>query len=284
MKKVFALLLALALAIAALPALAEENASIVRVSDITLSYVSASGSRSAHFENATLLVALGTSEGAPTLQLMFDSGEGQAVDAVMQIVEDRVLFTMGGLSATYAVSLDRFATGLNTGADVAKGISQALALAGAHMDVVLYAITREGEDGMRALEAPVPMPKLMQVLQAMLSLADGVEAAEDAGLGDLQARIEGLEGEAQLDFHYNPEIGVFDLSAVQNGTGMRLSGAFTMTFEPMTFLDITTDDIEICDLMNLTDTQRDNLKGELGMLFPKFMDFAGGAGLGGILP
>ena len=115
MKKFLAALMAIALALSMLAALAEENASIIRMSNMKLSYVSESGTGSADFHNATLLIALGNPEGAPTLQMMFDSGEGQAVDAVMQIVGNQVLFSMGGLSATYAVSLDRFAVGLNTG-------------------------------------------------------------------------------------------------------------------------------------------------------------------------
>lgn len=284
MKKLFAALLALALALSAPLALAEQNASIVRMTDMKLSYVSPEGSNSASFTDATLLMALGDSEGAPTMQLMFESGEGQAVDAVMQIVDGRVLFAMGGLSATYAFSLDRFASDGNTGVDVASGISRALSLAGAHLDVVLYAITQPDESGMRVLDSSMPMPQLMQVLRAMLSLADGVESVEDAGLDELQARMESAEGEARLSFRYSPETGAFDLAAIQDGTGIRLSGMFTMTFEPMTFIDITTDDVEICDVSNMTDAQRETLRGELGMLFPKLVDYAGGAGLDGIAP
>ena len=34
----------------------------------------------------------------------------------------------------------------------------------------------------------------------------------------------------------------------------------------------------------LTDAQREELQGELGMLFPKFRDYAGGAGMDGFVP
>ena len=284
MKKFLAALMAIALALSMLAALAEENASIIRMSNMKLSYVSESGTGSADFHNATLLIALGNPEGAPTLQMMFDSGEGQAVDAVMQIVGNQVLFSMGGLSATYAVSLDRFAVGLNTGEDVGKGVSQALAIAGSHLDVLLYAVTTEGEDGMRSVEAPVPMPQLLQVVQAMLSLANGAETSEDVDLEELRARVDSLGGETRLGFRYNPETGAFDLAAVQDGKGMQLSGIFSISYEPMNFLDITTEDVEICDLMNLTDAQREDLQGELSMLFPKFRDFAGSTGMDGFAP
>ena len=284
MKKFLAALMALALAASMLAALAEDNAGIIRISNLKLSYVSDTHTSSADFQHATLLIALGTSEGAPTLQMMFDSGEGQAVDAVMQLVDEQVLFSMGGLSATYAVSLDRFGADLSTGENMGQGVSQALAIAAPHLDALLYAITNEGEDGMRSLEAPVHIPQLLQVVQAMLTLADGVESAEDMGLEDLRARVGSLEGEARLGFRYTPETGAFDLAAVQDGKGMRLSGTFAISYEPMTFLDITTEDVEICDLMNLTDAQRENLQGELGMLFPKLREFAGGAGMDGFAP
>ena len=284
MKKLFALVLILALALFAPAALAEQNASIVRITDMKLSYASPSGSSSASFRDANLLLALGVAKGAPTLQLMFESGEGQAVDAVMQIVEDRILFSMGGLSATYAFSLDRFATDGNTGADIGRGLTQALTLAGAHLDVVLYAITMPDESGMRSLESSMPMPQLMQILRAMLSLADGTEAAGDMGLDELQARMERAQGEARLSFRYSPETGAFDIAAIQDGTGIRLTGTFEMAFEPMEFIDITSEDVEIVDAANLTDAQRETLQGELGMLFPKLVDYAGGAGLDGIAP
>ena len=58
MKKFLAALMAIALALSMLAALAEENASIIRMSNMKLSYVSESGTGSADFHNATLLIAL----------------------------------------------------------------------------------------------------------------------------------------------------------------------------------------------------------------------------------
>ena len=275
MKKLVALLLALAALAASFSALAEENASIVRVSDISLSYVGESGARSMRFEDASLTAALGLSEGAPTLQLMFENGAGQAVDAVAQLVDRDVLLAMGGISATYSVSLDRFASPGNSGADIARGLSKVLSLAISHLDVLLYAVTREGEDGMRSLTMPLPMPQLIAAAEAMLSAGVSDEAGQDSALSELMDRVESLEGEAQLGFRYDPATGLFALAAVQGGAGMRLSGTMSITFEPRTFIDITPEGVEVWDLFNLTEAQQEELQGELGILLPKLLDYAG---------
>lgn len=275
MKKLVALLLALATLAASVFAMAEENASIVRVSDVSLSYVGQSGARSVRFEDASIVAALGFSEGAPTLQLMFDNGMGQAVDAVAQLADKDLLLSMGGISATYSVSMDHFATPGNSGEDIAKGLSQSLSLAISHLDVLLYAVTREGVDGMRSLTVPLPMPQLIAAADAMLEGAASDEEGQSAALNELMERVESLQGEAQLGFRYDPATGLFDLAAIQDGAGMRLSGTMTITFEPMTFIDITPEGVEVWDLLNLTEEQQEELQGEIRILFPKLLDFVG---------
>ena len=283
MKKIVALLLVLLMLAASLTTLAEGNASIVRMSDISLSYVSGNRARSARFGNASLTLALGLSEGAPTLQMMFENDFGQAVDAVVQLVGEDVLFSMGGISATFALDLDHFSTPGNSGEDIAKGLSAALSVAGSHLDVVLYALTRDEGNGMRSVTAPLPMPQLIRAAEAILAVGDG-EDNQDATLEELRGKVTSLEGEAMMGFRYNPDNGQFELSAVQNGTGMRLSGTMAMTFEPMTFIDITPEYGEVWDLMNMTPQQQETLRGELQILFPKLLDYANGTGMDGIMP
>lgn len=283
MKKIVALLLAMLVLAGSLTALAEGNASIVRISDMALSYVSGDRARSARFGNASLTLALGMSENAPTLQMMFESDYGQAVDAVVQLVEENVLFSMGGLSATFALDLDHFSTPDNSGEDMAKGLSAALSVAGSHLDVVLYALTRDEGNGMRSVSAPLPMPQLIRAAEAILAAGAG-EDEQDTALDELRDRVASLEGEAMMGFRYNLDNGQFELSAVQNGTGMRLSGTMAMSFEPMTFIDTTPEYGEVWDLMNMTPEQQETLRGELQILFPKLLAYADGTGMGGIMP
>ena len=81
MKRIVALLLALTLALG-LSCLAEADASVVRLGDLTLSYADESGVRSVRFEGASLTLAIGEPEGMPTVQASFDNGNGQMVDGV----------------------------------------------------------------------------------------------------------------------------------------------------------------------------------------------------------
>ena len=282
MRKMVALLLVL-IALLGLTARAESNASIVRLSGLALSYVEPGGARSVRFNSASMRIALGASEGAPTIQATFDNGEGQAVDGVAQIVGREILLSMGGITGTYAVDLETFATEGNSGDDIAKGLSGALSLAGAHLDVVLYAITREEANGMRALEVPLPVPQLITAAEGLLSVTAGMDATQDMDMDELRERMENMGEDAMLGFRYNASTGAFELAAVQGGRGMRLSGTMEMSFEPTTFIDIT-DDEEKYDLLHMPPEVLEQLRGELNMILTKFVNFADGSGLNGIIP
>ena len=281
MKRMLALVLALA-ALLGVAAHAETKASIVRLSDLALSYVSGGSRRSVRFADATLTLAMGTSSGAPTVQANFDNGAGQVVDGVAQIAGREILLSMGGLTGTYAIDLQAFAGPEDSGEDIARGLSGALSLAGSHLDVVLYAITQEDADGMRSVEVPLPMPQLISAAEAMLSVTEGMEATQEMDLDGLYSRVENMGEQAVLSLRYSMESGAFELAAIQDGRGMRLTGTMDMAFEPMTFIDIT-DDEEKYDLLNLSPEALEQLRGELNMILIKFVNFAGGTGLDDII-
>ncbi len=282
MKKLIALALVLA-ALLGLAARAESKASIVHMSDLALSYVGSNGTRSVRFDGARLTLAMGDSQGAPTVQLSFENDFGQAVDAVAQIAGHSILLSVGGISGVYVVDLGRFVAEGSTVDELAGGLSKALSLAGAHLDVVLYAITSPEADGSRSVQVPLPMPQLIGAAEAVLDSAGNVQGAEDMNLEALSQRMETMNGEAVLEFSYNQDTGAFELEAIQEGRGMRLSGTMEMSFEPMTFIDINAEEERI-DVMNITPEQLDQFKGELGMVMAKFSDFAEGTGLDGIIP
>ena len=156
MKRIVALAL-VCLALLGLCARAESNAGIVYLSDLELGALEAGRVRSVRFDGATLRVALGESKGGSTVQVTFDNGEGQVVDGVAQLAGQQILLSMGGLSGTYIVDLDTFATEGNPAGDIAKGLNGALSLAGSHLDVLLYAITSEQSDGIPSPRAWRPL-------------------------------------------------------------------------------------------------------------------------------
>lgn len=282
MKRAVALALVL-MALLGMAALAETDASVIRMSDLSLAYADGNGTRSARFDGAALTISLGEPNGMPTVQANFDNGNGQVVDAVLQLVDQQVLLSMGGISATYAVDLQAFAGEGNSAKDLANGLRHTLSLAGTHLDVVLYAITREGENGMRSVQAPLPMPQLISAAEALLAVRADAQDSQEADLNEVYQRVEAMGEEAMLGFRYNPATGAFDLAAVQDGRGMRLSGTLQMTSEPMNFIDISGDE-ERLDALNLTTEQMEDLRSELDMVLVKYADFLTGAGMDGLMP
>ena len=288
MRRLVALLLSLALllgisALAEPASPAETEASILRLTDLSLAYVDESGMRSVRFEGSSLTAAIGISQGAPTLQVNFANDNGQMVDGVVQLAGREVLLSMGGISGTYAIDLQNFTGEGDNADDTVRGLTQVLQLAGSHLDVVLYAMTRDDGSGVRSLEVPLPMPQLISSAESLLSVTRGMEATQDVDLDELYQQVEALDDEAVLHFSYSPETGAFELSAIQNGRGMRLSGTMQLTNETMTFINIT-DDEEKLDALHLTPRQLEDLRSELDMVLVKYGDFVTAIGLNDIMP
>ncbi len=288
MNKLAALVLALALllgvaALAEPVPVAETEASILRLTELTMAYVDENGMRSVRFEGSSLTAAIGVSEGAPTLQVNFANDNGQMVDGVVQLAGREVLLSMGGISGTYAIDLQAFTSEEGSADDTVRSLTQVLQLAGSHLDVVLYAMTRDDGNGMRSVEVPLPMPQLISSAESLLSVTEGMEATQDVDLDELYQQVEALNDEAVLRFNYSPETGAFELSAIQNGRGMRLSGTMQLTNEMMTFINIT-DDEEKLDALNLTPMQLEDLRSELDMVLVKYGDFVTAVGLDNLMP
>ena len=105
MKRMAALALALWMMLAPW-AMAEESAGTLRLDQLSLSHVTPAGTRRVDFWGISLFFALGTPNGMPTLQGTFDNGQGQLVDAVVQLVDSEIQFSMGGISGIYALDLN----------------------------------------------------------------------------------------------------------------------------------------------------------------------------------
>lgn len=282
MKKLFALMLALML-LAGLAAQAETNATVVRLSNLSLAAVNGGSARSVKFNKAALQFAVGVPNGITTLQSNFDNGNGQVVDAVLQVVDREIRFSMGGLTGVFIIDLNAFATEGNSGDAIARGLNEALTLAGTHLDMVLYAITQDDGKGMRSVEVPLPATQLIVAAEGLLSVAEGMDAAEDIDLDGLHDSVQSIGDGAVLSFRYNPSSGAFELSAVQNGRGMRMSGTMTIGVEPMTFFEVS-DAEERYDVLNLSPETLAQIQGEMNMILKKLVNYAGGTGLDKLIP
>ena len=278
MKKIVAVALALMLALASVAACAESTAGALALSKLSISGVSGGRTRSVKLENMSLWMLLGSVEGIPTLEVSFDNGKGQAVDAIFQILDTRLLVSIGGVSGTYYVDLTSISSEPGRGEMVAKAVGSALALAGPHLDVLLYALTTEDAKGVRTLEIPLPDDMYIAVADSVLNIVEGLETAEEIAGGDLEHMVDELEGGAKLRLSYKPDSGDIEIAALQNGRGLQLSAHMDMTIEDAVFVNISEDEMQY-DLMNISDAQMDELRGELDIIAKKFGKFALGSGL-----
>ena len=155
MKKTVAVALVLMLLLTSAAACAE-SAGALSLSKLSISSVSGRRSSTVKLRKMSLSMLLGSVEGIPTLEINFDNGKGQQVDAIMQIVGTRLLVSIGGVSGTYYVDLTSIASEPGKGEMVAKAVGSALALAGPHLDVLLYALTTEDSKGVRSMEIKIP--------------------------------------------------------------------------------------------------------------------------------
>ena len=279
MKKIVAVALALALLLASVAACAESAAGALSLSKLSISGVSNGRVRSVKLKNMSISMLLGSVEGIPTLEVNFDNGKGQQMDAIMQIVDTRLLVSVGGVSGTYYVDLTSVASDPAKGETVAKTVGSALALAGPHLDVLLYALTTEDADGVRTLEIPLPDDIYIAVADSVLSIVEGLETAEEIAGGELAHQAEEeLQGGAVLRLRYKPTTGEIEIAAMQGGRGIQLSAQMEMSIEDAVFVNISEDEMQY-DLMNIDDAQMNELRGELAIIALKFGKFALGLGL-----
>ena len=277
MKKIVAVALVLMLLLASAAACAE-SAGALSLSKLSISSVSGGRTSTVKLRKMSLSMLLGSVDNIPTLEVNFDNGKGQQVDAIMQIVGTRLLVSVGGVSGTYYVDLTSIASEPGQGEMVAKAVGSALALAGPHLDVLLYALTTEDAKGVRTLEIPLPDDMYIAIADSVLSIVEGLETAEEIAGGELAHQVDELQGGAALRLSYKPSTGEIEIAALQNGRGLQLSAHMDMTIEDAVFVNISEDEMQY-DLMNIDEAQMEELRGELDIIALKFGKFALGSGL-----
>lgn len=279
MKKIVAVALALALLLASVAACAESTAGALSLRRMTVSSFSNGDTRSVKLNKMTMSMLLGSVEGIPTLQVTFDDGKGQQVDGVLQIVDTRLLVSLGGVSGTYYIDLSAIASEPGQGEMVAKAIGSALTLAGPHLDLLLYALTTENAKGVRTLEIPLPDDMYVAVADSVLSIVEGLEAAEEIAGDEPEQQTEALKGGTVLRLRYKPDTGRIRIAAMQGDRGVQLSARMKLSVvEDAVFINISEDEMQY-DLMNLDEAQMEELRGELDIIALKFDKFALGSGI-----
>lgn len=279
MKRIVALALALLLLVSTF-AWAEETASTLLLSELSVSRT-AKKTRTVRLGKITVFLALGSPDGAPTLQATFDNGDGQVFDAVAQLSGSELRLAMGGITGVFTLDLDRIAPDGN-GDMLALGLSGGLAMAGANLEGMLRAVTRDEGKGNRSAEFTFSTQALADALEGLLTLTEGSEAAQDMDEAALRKQIEAMQGEATLKFSYNEKSGAFKLAIAQGGVTRQLAGVMALNREPMIFIDLSAEE-GWYDLMDMDPDVLEQVKGELNLIGIKFMHFADGSGLDNLL-
>ncbi|MDO4866465.1 MAG: hypothetical protein Q4C10_07875 [Clostridia bacterium] len=275
MKRVVAVALALALLLTAAFAGAEESmASTLTLRELELSLVREDGVRSVSFEGTSIQLMLGSAGGIPTLQATFSNGEGQQVDAVMQVRSGQLLLSVGGITGQYYYDIAQ-----RLGADYAFALGGVMLLAGGNLEKALDLVTTEDEDGNHSLQVSIPAGTLSIAALGLLGMASSSGAVD---LDELRAALAGVGGSSSLNFSYNPGLGRFTLEIVQAGGTVRLEGTMEMSVSPVEFVEVS-DEEERYDLMDLDAETLSQLQGELGLIGMKLTHFADGAGLDDML-
>ena len=289
MKRITALALALVLAmLALLPACAEDfmepepPISTLQLDKLSVSRLTNGKAKTTSLKGMGLSLSMGTAGGVPTLQGSFDNGKGQLLDLIFQVYGDRLLLSMGGISGTYYVDLEEVAEAPGEGARLAKGVGSGLAPAGGHLDAVLQALSTEDGSGVRTLTLNLPERAYNAVAKSMLDIMGGIDLMKLLDVGELEEELEASEDSPALILRYDPKAATFELDIVRGGNGLRLKADMTVTVEPMTLVNISTDEL-MYDLLHMDAMRLMELRGELAIIALKYGHFAGGTGLAGIL-
>ena len=289
MKRITALALALVLAmLALLPACAEDfmepepPISTLQLDKLSVSRLTNGKAKTTSLKGMGLSLSMGTAGGVPTLQSSFDNGKGQLLDLIFQVYGDRLLLSMGGISGTYYVDLEEVAEAPGEGARLARGVGSGLALAGGHLDAVLQALSTEDGSGVRTLTLNLPEGAYNAVAKSMLDIMGGIDLMKLLDVGELEEELEASDDSPSLILRYDPKAATFELDIVRGGNGLRLKADMTVTVEPMTLVNISTDEL-MYDLLHMDAMRLMELRGELAIIALKYGHFAGGTGLAGIL-
>ena len=286
MKRIVALALALLMLLASLPAGAEfepeaSPISTLKLTNLTVSTVGAKA-RTAKLKGMSLSFSLGRTAGVPTLQMSFDNGKEQQVDVVAQVVGNRLLLSMGGISGTYYVDLEAVCREAGEGARLARGMSGALALAGPHLDALLSALSTADAEGVRTLRLEIPGDVYGAVARSLLNIIGGLGFLGDKQAEDAEEYLEQTGDDLFLLIRYDPAAGALELDATQGGRGFGLKGDMALSVEDSLLVNISADEQQF-DLMDLGAGKLLELRGELAIVALKFAHFAGGTGIGGLL-
>ena len=280
MKRIAALLLALALLLMPVAACGETMISTATLTDLSVAYIENGKARTAHLNGLCLTLSMGCTEGVPTLQVNLETGSGQMVDGVFAVVGDRLLASFGGISGTYYVDLESICDEPGTGARLARNLASGLALSGPHLDALLQALSTVDEKGERMLRFDLPGDIYTAIADSVMKIADGIDFLSGQKVQAAKEKL--VEGPVSLIVRYSPKDEEIQIDMLQGDDGLRLNADIELTVQPMGLVNISSDEL-MYDLTNMGFGRLMEMRGEIAIIALKFVKFSGGSGLSRIL-
>jgi hypothetical protein len=225
----------------------------------------------ARLHGVGLSVTVGSAEGVPTLQASLTYGDSQQLDAIAQIVDNRLVACLGGVNGTFYADLDAI-FGEGQGELVSDAIGVALLMAGSKPKMMLQMVLPVSSKGVFRKHFKIPADQYRAFIEPLVQTLVNTETLREEDEQSLRDAIPEGDGEVELKVRYNPNSDSLRIRILQNGKGVYIRGTMKLTTEEMDLVNISTDAVQY-DLLNLDEAVVEEMRDELDYMGFKLDSF-----------
>jgi len=271
MKKVTALLLALAMLLAGASALAQSYGSRMELTKIRISLLGSTNTNVARLHDVGLSVTVGSAEGVPTLQASLTYGDGQQLDAIAQIVDNRLVACLGGVNGTFYADLDAI-FGEGQGTMVSNAIGVALLMGGSKPKMMLQMVLPVNSKGVFSKHFKIPVDQYRAFIEPLVATLENTDTLREEDVQSLHDAIPQGDEEVELRVRYNPNSDSLRIRILQNGKGVYIRGTMHLNTEEMEMINISADEVQY-NLLDLDEAVVEEMRDELDYMGFKLDSF-----------
>ena len=271
MKRVTAMLLALAMLLAGASALAQSYGSRMELTKIRISLLGSENTNVARLHGVGLSVTVGSAEGVPTLQASLTYGDSQQLDAIAQIVDNRLVACLGGVNGTFYADLDAI-FGEGQGVLVSNAIGVALLMGGSKPKMMLQMVLPVDSKGVFKKHFKIPADQYRGFIEPLVTALENTDTLREEDVQSLHDAIPQGDEEVELRVRYNPNSDTLRIRILQNGKGVYIRGTMHLTTEEMDMVNISADEVQY-DLLNLDEAVVEEMRDELDYMGFKLDSF-----------
>jgi len=271
MKKVTALLLALAMLLAGASALAQSYGSRMELTKIRISLLGSTNTNVARLHGVGLSVTVGSAEGVPTLQASLTYGDGQQLDAIAQIVDNRLVACLGGVNGTFYADLDAI-FGEGQGTMVSNAIGVALLMGGSKPKMMLQMVLPVNSKGVFSKHFKIPVDQYRAFIEPLVATLENTDTLREEDVQSLHDAIPQGDEEVELRVRYNPNSDSLRIRILQNGKGVYIRGTMHLNTEEMEMINISADEVQY-NLLDLDEAVVEEMRDERAYMGCKLDSF-----------